>query len=107
MNRTMRLTITAIAATAALAAPAFVRGDAAGAAGAQREPAACGTSCRAAYRAIAAALPHDQRNVLARAVVRTPGFDYAELSRALGVPTAAEIVGRWRAASAHAAGTSR
>lgn len=107
MRCTRRGIAVTAAAAAALAAPALVRSDATGAVGAAPRQAACGLPCRAAYRAIARALPHDSTNAVARAIVRTPGFDYAELSRALGVPTAAEIVSRWRAASGRTKGSTR
>jgi hypothetical protein len=57
----------------------------------------CSQACRAGYQAIARALPRDRANVVARAIVRTSGFSYPELSRALGVPTGAQIRARWRA----------
>jgi hypothetical protein len=93
--------VLATATVAALAAPAMLRNEAAGAA--RAHPGApgdrCSVHCRAAYQAIARALPEDSSNTLARAIVRTPGFGYAELSRALGVPTAGKILAEWRAAS--------
>lgn len=57
---------------------------------------ACGTPCQAAYEAIAKALPDDRGNSLARAILRTPGFDYPALSRALHIPTLAQIDAQWR-----------
>jgi hypothetical protein len=57
---------------------------------------ACGPTCRAAYQAIAEALPHDRDNYLARAILATPGFDYLQLTRALHVPTIARIRAQWR-----------
>jgi hypothetical protein len=56
----------------------------------------CGPTCLRAYDAIAKALPGDRGNVLARAILSTPGFDYPQLSRALHVPTQAEILALWR-----------
>ena len=56
----------------------------------------CGTSCVAAYRAIARALPRDGTESLAHAIATTPGFDYARLSRALRIPTAAQLRADWR-----------
>jgi hypothetical protein len=57
---------------------------------------ACGPSCRSAYAAIARALPHDRANMLAHAILGTPGFDYLQLARALRIPTVAEIRAQWR-----------
>lgn len=57
----------------------------------------CGESCQAAYRIVASALPGDRTNVLARAIVATPNFDYARLTRALRIPTVPEIKAQWRA----------
>ena len=57
----------------------------------------CSSGCRAAYAAIARALPHDRTNELARAIVHTQGFDFVALSRALDVPTSAQIMSRFRA----------
>jgi hypothetical protein len=51
----------------------------------------CGAACVSAYAAIATALPGDHGNVLARAILGTPGFDYAQLSRALHLPTMREL----------------
>lgn len=59
-------------------------------------PRPCGQPCAAAYHAIAEALPNDRDNELARAMLHTPHFDYQELSRALHVPTIAEIRSQWR-----------
>jgi len=59
-------------------------------------PATCGPSCRSAYAAIAQALPRDRGNVLASAILGTPGFDYLELARALQIPTLGEIHAHWR-----------
>jgi len=56
----------------------------------------CTRICRSAYEAIAKALPRDRDNVLARAILGTRGCDYAELARALHVPTASEIEAQWR-----------
>ncbi|HZT17107.1 MAG TPA: hypothetical protein VFA19_14300 [Gaiellaceae bacterium] len=71
----------------------------AGAANAPRHVAPCAAACRAAYRAIARALPRDASNALAPAIVRTRDFSYPELTRALHVPTTAQILARWREAS--------
>lgn len=59
-------------------------------------PRPCAQACTAAYRAIAEALPYDRDNELARAMLRTPHFDYVELDRALHVPTLAQIHVQWR-----------
>ncbi|HEX6761957.1 MAG TPA: hypothetical protein VF094_04065 [Gaiellaceae bacterium] len=100
MRWTRSRVVLATAAVAALTVPSMLRNDAAGAARAPAGP-SCGVHCRAAYQAIARALPDDSSNTLVRAIVRTPGFGYPELSRALGVPTAGEILAEWRAASRH------
>jgi hypothetical protein len=67
--------------------------------GAGTAPAAtssCGTSCRAAYRVIARALPQDHTAQLARAIAATPGFDYRRLARVLRIPTAVQLRAQWR-----------
>ena len=52
----------------------------------------CATpACRAAYAVIARALPRDKSNRLAKIILRTPGFDYDALNRALGIATPAQI----------------
>jgi hypothetical protein len=56
----------------------------------------CGMPCAAAYSAIARALPAAGAEGLAHAVLVTPGFDYDRLSRALGIPTNAQLRARWR-----------
>jgi uncharacterized membrane protein len=56
----------------------------------------CGTACSSAYRAIAATLPHDSSNTLARNILAADGFDYARLSRALHVPSGAQLRRQWR-----------
>ena len=56
----------------------------------------CSARCAAAYSAIARALPADRTAGLADAVLATPGFDYGRLSRALGVPTNAQLRAKWR-----------
>ena len=56
----------------------------------------CGTSCAAAYSAIARALPADGATGLAHALLATPGFDYGRLTRALHIPTAAQLRADWR-----------
>jgi len=56
----------------------------------------CGTGCQAAYRIVASALPADRTNVLARAILATPNFDYARLARALRIPTIPQIKAQWR-----------
>jgi hypothetical protein len=83
-------------AAAAAAAALVVAPLGAGAARSRVVGDRCGTSCYAAYAAIARALPGDRSNVLARAVLGTRGFDYAQLARALQVPSPAEIRRRWR-----------
>ncbi len=96
----LRTLLFAIALGAVLAAAAFVPRSGAKASSTRvARPPACAVACRAAYEAIARALPHDAGNVLARAIVRTPDFSYVDLARAMHVPTAAQIVARWRAAS--------
>ena len=68
----------------------------------------CGATCLSAYAAIARALPRDHENVLARAILSTPGFDYGQLGRALHVPTTREIRASWRRrCNAHFAGHAR
>jgi len=59
-------------------------------------PRSCYRTCTAAYRAIAEVLPHDHDNRLARAIVHTPGFDYAKLSRLLRIPTVSHVRAQWR-----------
>jgi hypothetical protein len=59
-------------------------------------PARCGPTC-AAYRVIAEALPADRSGTLARAIVATPGFDYARLARSLRIPTTTDIRRGWPA----------
>jgi hypothetical protein len=89
----MRHTIPiAVAALLALLALAVARS---GPAAATRAAPAleCGAACVSAYAAIATALPGDRANVLARAILDTPGFDYARLARALHVPTTRELRG--------------
>jgi hypothetical protein len=56
----------------------------------------CARTCKAAYSAIAAALPHERGELLARAIVTTPGFDYLQLARSLHIPTRAQIHAQWR-----------
>lgn len=60
-------------------------------------PPACSSSCRAAYDAIAKALPRDRGNVLLKALLHTPGFDWTLLARSLHVPTARQIDEEFRA----------
>ena len=55
----------------------------------------CARTCRAAYRAIAEALPEDRAGNLARAILRTPSFDYLELDHALHIPTTAQVRTQW------------
>lgn len=56
----------------------------------------CGAACVAAYAVIARALPHDGDNDLAHAILATPGFSYARLDEALGVPSIHELEQQWR-----------
>jgi hypothetical protein len=56
----------------------------------------CNLACRAAYTAIARALPHDRENTLARAILSTPQFDYLQLAKAMHVPTPAQVRRWWR-----------
>jgi hypothetical protein len=58
--------------------------------------AGCASSCRAAYDAIAKALPRDRENVLLSALLHTPGVDWRLLARSLHVPTARQIHAEWR-----------
>lgn len=67
-----------------------------GAAPAASAPSTCGTSCTAAYRVIARALPQDPTARLARAIAATPGFDYGRLARTLRIPTTAQLHAQWR-----------
>jgi hypothetical protein len=76
-----------------IAALALVAAGATG--GTAAAPARCASSCAAAYTVIADALPRDRANVLARAIVGTPGFDYDELARALRVRTTTQVKARW------------
>ncbi len=57
----------------------------------------CRQECLSAYQAIARALKHDPDNVVAPAIVQTPGFSYGVLERVLGIPTGEQIRARWRA----------
>jgi hypothetical protein len=98
-----QLTIAATIALAAVAAAtAATRLTAAGPHATADAPAssvartACDPSCRTAYAAIARALPRDRGNVLAAAILATPGFDFLQLARALRIPTVAEIRAQWR-----------
>ncbi len=69
---------------------------AAGATGANAAaPTRCSSSCVVAYAVIAEALPRDRTNMLARAIVATPGFNYMELSSALHIPTTRQVKARW------------
>lgn len=56
----------------------------------------CRTACVAAYAVIARALPHDGSNFLARTILATPGFSYARLNNALGVPSPHDVEKQWR-----------
>jgi hypothetical protein len=56
----------------------------------------CASECRAAYTAIARALPQDRENTLARAILSTPHFDYLQLAKAMHVPTPAQVRRWWR-----------
>jgi hypothetical protein len=74
----------ALTATVASAAPSTTRRQ------------QCNLPCRAAYAAIARALPHDRGNTLARSILSTPHFDYLQLANAMHVPTPAQIRRWWR-----------
>jgi hypothetical protein len=82
--------LAAVAAGLALALCAAASSDAGG------PSSMCNGACRAAYAAIARAFPHDTGNALAPAIVKTPGFSYRELERALHVPSGAQIRTEWR-----------
>jgi hypothetical protein len=74
----------ALTATVASAAPSTTRQE------------QCNLPCRAAYAAMARALPQDRENTLARSILSTPHFDYLQLAKALHVPTPAQVRGWWR-----------
>ncbi|HXH97752.1 MAG TPA: hypothetical protein VNH40_11130 [Gaiellaceae bacterium] len=74
----------ALTATVASAAPSTARRQ------------QCTLPCRAAYAAIARALPQDRENTLARAILGTPHFDYPQLAKAMRIPTPAQIRRWWR-----------
>jgi hypothetical protein len=59
-------------------------------------PPTCSRSCRAAYEAIAKALPRERGELLDRAILATPGFDYLQLDHWLRIPTSAQIHAQWR-----------
>ena len=50
----------------------------------------------AAYAVIARALRYDGSNLLARMILATPGFSYARLNNALGVPSTHDVEKRWK-----------
>lgn len=80
---------------AAALAVAVGTGAAASSSHATTRAAPCGPSCRAAYGAIARALPQDRENVLLSALLHTRGIDWTMLAVALHVPTARQIHARW------------
>ena len=56
----------------------------------------CQAACVAAYAVIARALRYDGSNLLARMILATPGFSYARLNNALGVPSTHDVEKRWK-----------
>lgn len=86
MRRTTIPAILAVALTASVASAAP--------SAARRQQ--CDLPCRAAYTAIARALPQDRENTLASAILSTPHFDYLQLTKAMHVPTLAQVRRRWR-----------
>jgi hypothetical protein len=96
------LITTALAATLALGGWVLGRSSIAATLSGPRAPAnaspsqPCTRVCRSAYEVIAKALPHDHGNVLARAILSTSGLSYAQLTRALHIPTTTEIRAQWR-----------
>lgn len=109
VRNTAKLVATAFVAVLLAGAPAVARASSASHDQDVRETAAlaalqtiaaspqCGSSCQAAYRVVAAALPDDRANVLAGAILSTANFDYARLTRVLRIPTVPEIKAQWRA----------
>jgi hypothetical protein len=83
-RKTIAILAAALTAMVASAAPSATR------------PQQCALACRAAYTAIARALPQDRENTLARAILSTPHFDYLQLAKAMHVPTPAQVRRWWR-----------